>query len=337
MDNMTKVGKIVKINDDIYRIKTPFNLQRGSVNSYLIRDRSGGWVVLDPGYSTDICRGLWQEAMDMLGFGFENISLILNTHFHTDHAGLAGWFERNCSAPIYMSPADVISYRSEWQDESKHLDIMVEYMSHHGLSSTARIEEMRQQMHEIGTHTIDMCTRFLPLADGDRFPVKGGYLRAIAAPGHATGQLIFAFDEQKYLFSADMLLPISFTPVTLRSYGDANPVGSIIRTLRSYIDGGILDSSYTCLPGHGWAFDDPVEHSRQALEHFISTAQWYVERCRDCEVCAYTIGEELKVGNPRKFHLLMSEAMAYLTYIHDLGLAERTERDGVYYYRTINK
>ena len=188
--------KLIPVSDDIYRMKIPLNPVQGSVNSYLLRDGKGGWVVLDPGYNTAYCRAGWQEAMETLCFGFEDISLILVTHFHSDHAGLAGYFEQRCSAPIYMHPLEVISYQSEWDKEARHVDKMVAFMSQYGLSE-ARIPELRTQMARVDIKTIDVCHHFEPLQVGDCFPVAGGTLRTIAAPGHSVGQCMFYLEEKK--------------------------------------------------------------------------------------------------------------------------------------------
>lgn len=200
MDEQRKEAKLIEAAPGVYRLKIPMNIQKGSVNSYMLRDEKGGWVIIDPGYNTEPCRCGWEEAMATLGMRFEDISLILNTHFHGDHAGMAGWFEQRCKAPIYMHPDDIDSYHAEWDDDTLHVDKMVDYMSRHGLRGW-RIDELREQMAVIGTASIDVCHRFLELDESDVFTVEDGALHTIFAPGHTTGHCMFYCSERKLLFS----------------------------------------------------------------------------------------------------------------------------------------
>lgn len=338
MSETLQASKLIESCEGVFRLKTPLNIQKGSVNSYMLRGRDGGWVIIDPGYSTQPCRRGWLEAMETLGFGFNDIKLILITHFHGDHAGLAGWFEKQCSAPIYMHPYDIESYSAEWDDDLGHVNAMVGFMSQYGLHGS-RIEELRRQMADIGTASIDVCSNFLNLSEGDEFPVEGGVLHTMFAPGHSSGHCMFWFPERKLLFSGDMLLPLTYAPVGLRSYGDDDPVESIISALDTMAEGPLTSPGAICLPGHGWALEEPAERAAAAADHFRETAQWYYERCRRQAASAYDIAEELASGGTkRKFHLLMSEAMAYLEYLRRHGRLERDAgKDGFIFYAAERK
>lgn len=332
MEERRQEAKLIEAAPGVYRLKIPMNIQKGSVNSYLLRGAKGDWVIVDPGYFTEACLRGWESAMEELNIRFEDISLILNTHFHGDHAGMAGWFERRCSAPIYLHPDEILSYHAEWDNDLLHVDTMVAYMSPHGLHGW-RIDELREQMARIGTASIEVCSRFLELQEGDSFAIEGGRLHTILAPGHSSGHCMFYCPERKLLFSGDMILPITYPPVGLRSYGDTDPIGSAIRSLdklaEAFQDPGIL-----CLPGHGWAIDEPAERAGAAADHFRETAQWYLERCKREEVNAFQVAEEIASGGTkRKFHLLMSEAMAYFQYLHLQGkITRRRGEDGLVYY-----
>ena len=212
----------------------------------------------------------------------------------------------------------------------EQLDKMVAFMSLYGLRPE-RVEELREQMARVDIRSIDKCESFETLHAGDCFPVEGGALHAVYAPGHSEGQCMFYLPERKLLFSADMLLPQTFAPVGLRSYGSRDPVAVIVEALDRLAE-EYTDPEIHCLPGHGWALEDVGDRMTGAADHFRETAQWYLERCRREAANAYTIAEEIASGGTkRKFHLIMSEAMAYLEYLHRRGqLIRETDEAGAY-------
>ena len=322
--------KIVEVCEGVYRLKMP--MAAGSVNAYMLRDGQGGWVAIDTGYNSQACREGWQEAMDTLGMGFDKLSRILATHFHWDHLGLGGWFESSSDAPVYLHPKDADAYLAEW-DSRLHPEKMLAFMMRYGLRGP-RVEEFQAQMAAQGTKDIDLRSGFLPLHDGDRFDVEGGTLYTVLSPGHTPGHCMFYFPEKKLLFSGDMIMPITFAPVSLRYYGEEDPVGSALESLFLVQSGELSSPELTCLPGHGWAFAGPGERAAIEEKYYREKLNHYLERCRKGPVTPYEAAEENSGQDKgRKFRIVMSEAMSCYEYLRLRGLARREEdENGVFYY-----
>lgn len=328
-------ARIIEICSGVYRLKVPMVRSAGSVNSFILRDGNGGWTVIDPGFNVGPCYEGWQRLMSELGIGFDDIRLILCTHFHGDHTGMAGWFERQCAAPICMHPLDIECYHAEWDDDAAHFERMLAMMRSYGLTDNGRIEEMRSQRAYAGSSGIEKCSSFTPLNDGDAFPAEGGRLHTIMTPGHTAGHCMFVYPEKKLVFGGDMLLPITYPPVGLKSYGDRNPVAQMLDTLNMIKVCLPQWEGLSCLTGHGWAFSDPAGRAEAELEYFRDRIEWFYKRCAEQPVTAYELAEEsAAAGNKRRLHLIISEAIAYLEYLHSQGRAKRELKDGIYYFQS---
>jgi glyoxylase-like metal-dependent hydrolase (beta-lactamase superfamily II) len=172
------------------------------------------------------------------------------------------------------------------------------------------------------------CKDFLPINDGDEFPVCDGKLCAIHAPGHSDGQCILFWPEKKLLFSADMLLPASFSPIFLRYFGDQNPVRTFLGTLSGFLNRDIDNT--TILPGHGWPFNDPVGRAKLEAQYYLEKSEWYYRKCAQGMSTAWEIALELFENSGCKHELrsIFREAMAYMEYLTQNGRVIRETHSG---------
>jgi metallo-beta-lactamase class B len=73
------------------------------VSSFLVTT-PGGHILIDSGFEATV--PLIREGARKLGFRFEDIKILLNSHAHIDHAGGHALVKRLCAAQIVMSEAD---------------------------------------------------------------------------------------------------------------------------------------------------------------------------------------------------------------------------------------
>ena len=100
-----KNGVPVPLADDIYWVRAALPFALDHVNIWLLRDAEG-WTVIDCGYADDWTRSMWDGLLSGLLAGHP-VRSVVATHFHPDHAGLAGWLVERTGAELVMS-------RSEW-------------------------------------------------------------------------------------------------------------------------------------------------------------------------------------------------------------------------------
>lgn len=84
----------------VHTIDLNFRNIKGTIASYLIPHRNGA-VLVECGPSTTI--PALQQGLEVFGFRFEDITDILLTHIHLDHAGAAGWLAKY-GARIHVHP-----------------------------------------------------------------------------------------------------------------------------------------------------------------------------------------------------------------------------------------
>ena len=145
-----------------------------TIASYLIPHRHGAVLVESgPGSTT----GALQAALEQHGLRVEDISDVLLTHIHLDHAGAAGWLAKH-GARIHVHPVG-----------APHL-IDPEKL----LSSAERI---------YGDTMETLWGDFLPvpeeqlnvLEDGQVLEIEGLCFRALDTPGHAEHHFAYIFDD----------------------------------------------------------------------------------------------------------------------------------------------
>jgi glyoxylase-like metal-dependent hydrolase (beta-lactamase superfamily II) len=162
---------------------------------HLLVGQRGEAVLLDTGLVGE----QWQiqRRLRQLGLGPRDVTAILLTHGHLDHAGNLAWAKAWTGAPIYAHPA-----------EQAHLDGTFPYT---GVNRwCGRLERAGRAVLRVGAPArIDVS-----LADGDELPFWGG-LRVVHLPGHTLGHCGF--------YSASYFFNVHLPPAILNSAPELFP------------------------------------------------------------------------------------------------------------------
>lgn len=151
-----------------------FQGQSRAIASYLIRHADGALLIESgPGSTT----GALQAGLAQHGLRAADVTHVLLTHIHLDHAGAAGWLARQ-GALIHVHPVG-----------APHL-INPEKL----LASAARIygERMQQLWGDFLPVPQD---RLVVLQDGDEVTVGDLRFAAVATPGHAEHHHAYLFED----------------------------------------------------------------------------------------------------------------------------------------------
>jgi glyoxylase-like metal-dependent hydrolase (beta-lactamase superfamily II) len=224
----------------------------------------GGIVMFDTGIGGKGRLRQLDLALAQAGFGVEDVRLVVCTHSHTDHYGLAGAIVERAGCELWMHPSWE-HVRLLADDPQAALEQRLEVARQSGVSPAAltRYREARSD----GETGIDV------LKEPDRDLVPGvevvtdlGNWQVIETPGHAPSHVVLHQPERRLLISGDHLLGRT---VLFFDHGHSpDPVGEFCASLGRVEP---LDVDLV-LPGHGRTFRDPeakIAESRRQVDELL--------------------------------------------------------------------
>jgi glyoxylase-like metal-dependent hydrolase (beta-lactamase superfamily II) len=174
----------------------------GSVNAWLL---PGDPVTLiDTGPREDGALAALEAGLGHQGLRLEDVELLLATHHHLDHVGLAATIQRRSGATVAVLDrmADYASrYSAEVEEDRRFAQAL---MAHHGVPEQVVAEG--EELWDYIRATTEDFRADVRLADGDRIRAGGRDLRVVARPGHSTTDTLFVDDRDGIAFAGDHLL-----------------------------------------------------------------------------------------------------------------------------------
>ncbi|MEZ4552886.1 MAG: MBL fold metallo-hydrolase [Dehalococcoidia bacterium] len=314
----------------------------GGNTIYLLRLAEGGVLLVDAGPDLE---GSWELAVlqaEAHGFTPADVRVVLVTHYHIDHAGLAArWAE--AGARVLAGAMDVPALLSgrDWYEERTPLRLAA--LRRHGCPP----EVIEAQREQAGRHGY----RWTPcppgsaeaVADGTEFALEGGArLSVISAPGHTPGNLVGWVEATGELYSGDTLLPGTIPTPGLHfpdgpdgapgpRWPSLPPFLHSVRRLRQL-------PARRVLPGHGAAVDETARLFERFEAHHARRAAAVRRLLGEHADTAYGVARRLfpRVG-PLQLAQATTEVIGHLDVLYGAGEALREESGGVARYRLANE
>ncbi len=195
-------------------------------------------------------------ALAQAGFGVEDVGLLVCTHSHTDHYGLAAPIVERAGCELWMHP--------RWEhvrlladDPAAALEQRIEVARQSGVPPAA-LERYREARDDGDEHRIDgIRAPDRELVPGVEVETDHGAWQVHETPGHAPSHVVLHQPERRLLISGDHLLGRT---VLFFDYGHSpDPVGEFLASLDE-VEPLEVD---LCLPGHGRPFRDPEREDRR--------------------------------------------------------------------------
>nr|WP_223301587.1 MBL fold metallo-hydrolase [Haladaptatus sp. R4] len=145
------------------------------------------------------------------GCSVEDIAQVYITHWHTDHAGLAGTVQERSGATVHVHEEDaalVAQRESAWDAiETRQQRLLGEWGLPEPIQEPVFRNAVKAGRLDGPTPTVE------PFSAGDTFDCGDYELEAVHLPGHTAGLAGFAFDGEdgRELFCGDALLE-AYTP-----------------------------------------------------------------------------------------------------------------------------
>jgi len=193
------------------RIPTPFAV--GRVNCYLLEDEP--LTLVDTGPNSGKALDELESQLAEHGHSIDELELLVITHQHIDHLGLAEIVVQRSGAEV--AALGIAAERLANFDEDAEAEdrFAVELMLRNGIPEevTAALRSVSRSFRGWGSHV----TVTKPLADGQTLPFANRLLQAIHRPGHSPSDTVFWDEERKILIAADHLIAhISSNPLISR-------------------------------------------------------------------------------------------------------------------------
>jgi glyoxylase-like metal-dependent hydrolase (beta-lactamase superfamily II) len=294
----------------------------GRVNAYLIEDSP--LTLVDSGPNSAKALDELERALAAHGRRVEDIELLVVTHQHIDHFGLASILARRSGAEVAALEA-LAPWLEQFGRETDLEDRFAErLMLRHGIPG------------EVATALRSVSASFrgwgapvrvtMPLSDGGELALRDRTLRVLHRPGHSPSDTVFLDERRRMLLAADHLIAhISSNPLLARPLGaPADYDGPRPQALITYIDSmrktSELELELT-LSGHGRTIADHVGLIGERFRMHERRAK-RIRRLIEAEPrSAHEIAQELW-GN-------VAVTQAYLTLSEVLGHMDLLLRDGL--------
>ena len=98
--NNPNFGHVKMVVEGVYWIRMPLPFALDHINLWLLKD-DVGWVVVDTGINRIEVRNAWEKIFKNFFDGLP-VTRVFVTHFHPDHAGLAGWLCKKYQVQLFM-------------------------------------------------------------------------------------------------------------------------------------------------------------------------------------------------------------------------------------------
>jgi len=234
------------------RIPTPFAV--GRVNCYLIEDEP--LTLVDTGPNSGKALDELESQLGEHGHSIDELELLIVTHQHIDHLGLAEIVVQRSGAEV--AALGVAAERLANFDEDAEAEdrFAIELMLRNGIPEevTVALRSVSRSFRGWGSHV--GVTH--PLGDGQVLPFRDRTLRAIHRPGHSPSDTVFWDEERRILIAADHLIAhISSNPLLTRPLdGSAERPQALVTYIESMKKTREMPAEIV-LSGHG---DPIVDH-----------------------------------------------------------------------------
>jgi glyoxylase-like metal-dependent hydrolase (beta-lactamase superfamily II) len=329
----------------------------GANDVYVLDGADGQLGLVDTGIATPSTREELATGLAELGHALEDVDSVVLTHWHPDHAGLAGEIQATSGATVRVHAADADLVAGEATAWDRYHDLEERRFEEWRLPAESRTE-LRSYL-DTSTRYRGETVDVTPFEDGDRLRVGGVDLDVVHLPGHAAGLCGFAFDAASVAAGTDTHIGAETdmnrdTEESQREHGrtadagreafvgDAilpkytpNVGGADLRVespLRQYVEslGRVADAGWRrAWPGHRDPIDDPAGRARTILTHHRDRTRRVVDVLATHGPCdVWTVSAHL-FGDLEAIHILHGpgEAWAHLDHLQEAGAVEHDGHD----------
>jgi glyoxylase-like metal-dependent hydrolase (beta-lactamase superfamily II) len=307
------------------RLPTPFMV--GRVNCYLIEGEP--LTLIDTGPNSGKALDDLQHQLAERGHSIEDLELVVLTHQHIDHIGLAEIIAARSGADVAAIDVAVNFLENFGEDAERDDQFAVELMLSHGISEdvVTALQSVSRSFRAWGSRP--KVTR--PLHDGEILSLGDRNLEVQHRPGHSPSDTLLWDADRHILFAADHLLAhISSNALITRPLdGSGERTQALVTYLESLRKTRELPAEIV-LPGHGEPITDHVALIDERFAHSRRRAEKIYELIAERPRTGHELAQELwgDVAVTQAF-LTLSEVIGHVDLLINEGRAREVGENGV--------
>jgi glyoxylase-like metal-dependent hydrolase (beta-lactamase superfamily II) len=317
--------------EGVHRLAIPTPFMVGRVNAYLIEDSP--LTLIDSGPNSAKALDELEQALAAHGHVIGDIELLVISHQHMDHFGLASILARRSGAEV--AALDLLApYLASYGRETDLDDAFAEnLMLRHGIPPeiVTALRAVSAGFRAWGSAV--EVTR--PLTDGGELVLRDRTLRVLHRPGHSPSDTVFHDESRRMLLSADHLIAhISSNPLLARPLATepdtAGPRPQALVTYMASLEKTREMALDLVLPGHGQPITDHVSLIDERFALHARRAEKIRRLIAEEPRTAHEIAQELW-GNVAvtQAYLTLSEVLGHVDLLLRDGLVVELDEDGV--------
>jgi glyoxylase-like metal-dependent hydrolase (beta-lactamase superfamily II) len=314
----------------LWRLRLPLPWQHIShVNAYAIA-RDDGVMLVDCGTAgDDSCALALEHALGEAGFSLADVRLLVGTHVHSDHVGLAERVMAKSGAELWTHPATAAFY-----DAVKEPEAIAAARERRAVLEGVP-EELLADYRDVREETEGVLAPVepdRPLSDGMLLSSALGDWEVVETPGHAPSHVCLVARGSGIAILGDLVSAV-FAPYYDYGY-TPDPVAEFLASLDRMDAVGDLRLG---LPGHGRPIDD-VAASLELQRRGVADRLVGVQRAiADGATGAFAITRHLfgEAASGEMGVWQMTEVLAYLRHLRLAGRIERLQEAGRFRYAVV--
>ncbi|HEX7057236.1 MAG TPA: MBL fold metallo-hydrolase [Bacilli bacterium] len=298
-----------RISGDLIQARIPLPFPLRWVNSYLVKG-AAGYTLIDPGLHTGQALEAWRQIMAEVGCSFAEISAIVLTHHHPDHYGLAGWFQEQTGAPVFMSETGMRQADLLWGEERPLTDAIERLFLAHGMN--AQLAEPLREHLESFVPLVSPRPQATCIGKGETIRIGNRNCLIMEHGGHAAGHLSFLDTATKEIFCGDQVLPQITPNISYIPGIDPDPLRTYLAGLREL---SRLKAA-VAYPGHREPFAGIAHRAEEIIQHheqrLLNISGFMKNGATAYEICLAMFGANLSLHQLR---FALSETIAHMIYL----------------------
>ncbi|GAA3941090.1 MBL fold metallo-hydrolase [Actinomadura viridis] len=277
------------VTDGVWAVPVPLHGSPLRFITVFLVETSGGLVLIDAGYDHRSCWESFTGSVAGIGHDLGDVRLVLLTHNHPDHVGLAGRVRAASGARVVMGREDDFAHQHRVRG-----GFLAQLRR--ALERTGAPPGVVDDMHAAGAGaarlTEDLRVDLAPEGDSEHVLGDVTFL-GLHTPGHTYGHTVYVDTSRGVVFTGDTMMAEGPTQLAVPSLPGDDPAGDLLASLDRL---RALDVEIAC-PAHQFPYRDVAARAGE-LAAFHRAELDAVERLLRTRRSAWEIAPHLTWARP---------------------------------------